>query len=130
MANSRLDQTLNTPALATLLLLDEQIRWMLASGGLDAMTARTAESSATLYAWAEGRAEATPFVADPAHRSNVVVTIDSAAGAMNAGTPAACATEAVRRTTGIVVPEPSTVDRSTSRREVTDDRDGTMKTSS
>ncbi len=76
VTNSRLDQTLNTPALATLLLLDEQIRWMLASGGLDAMAARTAESSATLYAWAEGRAEATPFVADPAHRSNVVVTID------------------------------------------------------
>lgn len=76
VVNSRLDQTLNTPALATLLLLDEQVQWMLGQGGLDAMTARTAASAATLYAWAEGRAEATPFVADPAHRSNVVVTID------------------------------------------------------
>ncbi|GEK79758.1 phosphoserine transaminase [Agrococcus baldri] len=76
VTNSRLDQTLNTPALATLLMLDEQVRWMLAGGGLDAMAARTAESSATLYAWADGRAEATPFVADPEHRSNVVVTID------------------------------------------------------
>ena len=76
VTNSRLEQTLNTPALATLLMLDEQIRWMLGSGGLDAMTARTAESAATLYAWAEGRAEATPFVTDPEHRSNVVVTID------------------------------------------------------
>ncbi|GAA1421218.1 phosphoserine transaminase [Agrococcus citreus] len=76
VTNSRLDQTLNTPALATLLLLDEQVQWMLGLGGLDAMAARTAESAATLYAWAEGRAEATPFVTDPAHRSNVVVTID------------------------------------------------------
>jgi phosphoserine aminotransferase len=76
VTNSRLDQTLNTPALATLLLLDEQVQWMLGAGGLDAMAARTAESAATLYAWAEGRDEATPFVADPAHRSNVVVTID------------------------------------------------------
>ncbi len=76
VTNSRLDQTLNTPALATLLLLDEQVQWMLGLGGLDAMAARTAESAATLYAWAEGRSEATPFVADPEHRSNVVVTID------------------------------------------------------
>ncbi|WP_347754337.1 phosphoserine transaminase [Agrococcus sp. ProA11] len=76
VTNSRLDQTLNTPALSTLLLLDEQIRWMLAGGGMDAMAARTAESAATLYGWAEGRPEATPFVADPDHRSNVVVTID------------------------------------------------------
>jgi phosphoserine aminotransferase len=76
VTNSRLDQTLNTPALTTLLLLDEQVQWMLAGGGLAAMAARTAESSGTLYAWAEGRAEATPFVTDPEHRSNVVVTID------------------------------------------------------
>lgn len=76
VTNSRLDQTLNTPALSTLLLLDEQIQWMQREGGLDAMAARTAESSATLYAWAEGRAETAPFVADPEHRSNVVVTID------------------------------------------------------
>ncbi|WP_405215973.1 phosphoserine transaminase [Agrococcus sp. Ld7] len=76
VTNSRLDQTLNTPALSTLLLLDEQIRWMLAGGGLEAMAARTAESSSTLYAWAEARTEATPFVSNPEHRSNVVVTID------------------------------------------------------
>ena len=76
VANSRLDQTLNTPALTTLLLLDEQLAWMRDQGGLDAMAARTGESASTLYRWAEARPEATPFVADPEHRSNVVVTID------------------------------------------------------
>lgn len=76
VTNSRLDQTLNTPALATLVLLDEQVAWMRQAGGLGAMTARTAESSSTLYRWAEARPEATPFVADPEHRSSVVVTID------------------------------------------------------
>lgn len=74
--NSRLDQTLNTPALATLVLLDSQLRWMLASGGLEWAAARTRESSQHLYAWADAHALATPFVAEPEHRSPVVVTID------------------------------------------------------
>lgn len=74
--NSRLDQTLNTPALATLLLLENQLEWMNASGGLAWADARTRESSGVLYDWAEATEVATPFVADPAHRSQVVVTID------------------------------------------------------
>jgi phosphoserine aminotransferase len=74
--NSRLDQTLNTPAIATLLLMEAQLDWMNANGGLAFADARTRESSAHLYAWAEERAFATPFVADAAHRSQVVVTID------------------------------------------------------
>ena len=74
--NSRLDQTLNTPALATLVLLDSQLRWMLASGGLAWAAARTHESSSHLYAWADAHPLATPFVSDPDHRSPVVVTID------------------------------------------------------
>lgn len=74
--NSRLEQTLNTPAIATLVLLDEQLGWMLEQGGLPAMAARTRRSSDALYAWAEARGDAQPFVADPEHRSQVVVTID------------------------------------------------------
>jgi phosphoserine aminotransferase len=74
--NSRLQQTLNTPALATLLLLDEQLGWILDNGGLSWAAARTAESSSALYEWADANAVATPFVADPADRSPVVVTID------------------------------------------------------
>jgi phosphoserine aminotransferase len=74
--NSRLDQTYNTPALATLFLLDQQIRWMLDNGGLPWCTARTAASASVLYSWAEARPWATPFVTDPAKRSAVVGTID------------------------------------------------------
>ncbi|WP_300267374.1 phosphoserine transaminase [Microbacterium sp.] len=74
--NSRLNQTLNTPALTTLHLLDSQLRWLNDNGGLAWAGARTAESSAALYEWAEASAVATPFVTDPAHRSPVVVTID------------------------------------------------------
>lgn len=74
--NSRKDQTLNTPALATLALMDEQVRWINGNGGLAWAAARTAESSAVLYDWAERTPVATPFVSDPAHRSSVVVTID------------------------------------------------------
>ncbi|GEN79934.1 phosphoserine transaminase [Actinotalea fermentans] len=76
LTNSRLDQTLNTPALATLLLMVEQVEWMLANGGLAWTAARTAESAAHLYGWAEARDWATPFVADPDARSSVVGTID------------------------------------------------------
>lgn len=74
--NSRLNQTLNTPALATLFLLDKQLDWILSSGGLQWADARTRESSKALYDWAEASAFATPFVADAADRSPVVVTID------------------------------------------------------
>jgi len=74
--NSRLNQTLNTPAVSTLVLLENQIQWMNDNGGLAWADARTAESSNALYSWAEGVDYATPFVADPAHRSQVVVTID------------------------------------------------------
>jgi phosphoserine aminotransferase len=74
--NSRLDQTYNTPALATLFLLEDQIRWMLDQGGLAWCTERTATSAAVLYDWAAARPWATPFVTDPAKRSAVVGTID------------------------------------------------------
>ncbi|MCS0498828.1 phosphoserine transaminase [Protaetiibacter mangrovi] len=74
--NSRLDQTLNTPAIATLLLMEAQLDWINGNGGLAFADARTRESSGHLYAWAEQRDFATPFVAEPAHRSQVVVTID------------------------------------------------------
>jgi phosphoserine aminotransferase len=74
--NSRQDQTYNTPALATLLLLADQIDWMLAGGGLDFCVDRTRASSDHLYGWAEASEFATPFVTDPANRSLVVGTID------------------------------------------------------
>ncbi len=74
--NSRENQTYNTPAVATLFLLDQQVRWMLELGGLDAMTARTSDSSSRLYSWAEESDFATPFVPHPAQRSHVVGTID------------------------------------------------------
>jgi phosphoserine aminotransferase len=74
--NSRKEQTYNTPALATLLLLADQVDWMLANGGLDWCVRRTGDSSGRLYGWAERSEFATPFVADPAKRSLVVGTID------------------------------------------------------
>ena len=74
--NSRLDQTYNTPALTTLVLLAEQLSWMLELGGLAACAKRSQASAEHLYGWAEATAWATPFVADPAKRSNVVGTID------------------------------------------------------
>jgi phosphoserine aminotransferase len=76
LENSRKEQTYNTPALATLLLLADQIEWMLAGGGLDWCVERTSASSGHLYGWAEASEFATPFVADPAKRSLVVGTID------------------------------------------------------
>jgi phosphoserine aminotransferase len=76
LENSRLDQTYNTPALATLFLLDQQIRWMNQSGGLEFAASRSEESSSILYGWAEKSSYATPFVADPAQRSAVVGTVD------------------------------------------------------
>ncbi|MGN6127185.1 MAG: phosphoserine transaminase [Humibacter sp.] len=74
--NSRLNQTLNTPALATLIMLDEQITWINDGGGLAWAAARTSESSSALYDWAESVEYAHPFVENPDHRSQVVVTID------------------------------------------------------
>jgi phosphoserine aminotransferase len=74
--NSRLDQTYNTPALATLILLADQIEWMNANGGLKFAAGRSAQSSAHLYSWAEKNDYTTPFVVDPAMRSKVVGTIN------------------------------------------------------
>jgi phosphoserine aminotransferase len=100
LENSRKDQTYNTPALATLLLLGDQIEWMLAGGGLQWCVQRTGASSGHLYGWAEGAGFATPFVADPAKRSLVVGTIDFA-DAVDAA-----ALAATLRANGIVDVEP------------------------
>jgi phosphoserine aminotransferase len=98
--NSRKQQIYNTPALATLILLDDQIQWMLGNGGLDWCVGRTSDSSGRLYSWAEASDFATPFVADPAKRSLVVGTIDFAAGV-----DAAAIAKALRAN-GIVDTEP------------------------
>jgi len=74
--NSRLEQTLNTPAISTLLLMENQVDWINGNGGLAWADARTRESSGILYDWAEASDVATPFVTNPEHRSQVVVTID------------------------------------------------------
>lgn len=74
--NSRLEQTLNTPALSTLLLLENQLDWINGNGGLSWAAGRTAENARKLYEWVERVDYATPFVGNPEHRSNVVVTID------------------------------------------------------
>jgi phosphoserine aminotransferase len=74
--NSRLDQTYNTPALATIFLMAEQVDWFNHNGGLEWCTARTSESSGVLYDWAAASPVATPFVSDPHLRSGVVATID------------------------------------------------------
>jgi phosphoserine aminotransferase len=74
--NSRLDQTYNTPALLTLMLLAEQVEWMNSNGGLKFAAGRSAESASKLYGWAEKTSYTTPFVVDPAHRSHVVGTIN------------------------------------------------------
>jgi phosphoserine aminotransferase len=76
ITNSRLNQTYNTPAVATLALLAEQVRWINEQGGLDWAVKRTTDSSSRLYSWAERTAYTTPFVADPSARSLVVGTID------------------------------------------------------
>ena len=74
--NSRLDQTYNTPALVTLMLLAEQIEWMNSNGGLSFAAGRSTASSDILYSWAEKTSYTTPFVTDPAMRSKVVGTIN------------------------------------------------------
>ncbi len=74
--NSRLNQTLNTPAITTLLLMENQVDWINGNGGLAWADARTKESSSVLYDWADASTYATPFVTVAEHRSQVVVTID------------------------------------------------------
>jgi phosphoserine aminotransferase len=98
--NSRKDQTYNTPALATLILLADQIDWMLSGGGLDWCVQRTTASSTHLYGWAESAPFATPFVQDPAKRSLVVGTIDFSDDVD------AAAVAATLRANGIVDTEP------------------------
>ncbi|MGH3786250.1 MAG: phosphoserine transaminase [Pseudonocardiaceae bacterium] len=100
LRNSVADQTYNTPAVATLLLLVDQIEWMLAGGGLDWCVARTTDSSSRLYSWAEFTQYATPFVIDPAKRSLVVGTVDFVDGVN------AAAVAAILRANGIVDTEP------------------------
>lgn len=98
--NSRKNQTYNTPAVATLFLLADQIEWMLGNGGLEWTTARTRESSNRLYEWAEKTSYTTPFVSDPALRSQVVGTVD-----FNDDVDAAAVAK-VLRANGIVDVEP------------------------
>jgi phosphoserine aminotransferase len=74
--NSRLDQTYNTPAVATLMLLADQIEWMNTNGGMSFAAGRSAKSAEIMYGWAEKTSYTTPFVADPAMRSKVVATIN------------------------------------------------------
>jgi phosphoserine aminotransferase len=74
--NSRKNQTYNTPSVGTLFLMAEQLDWMNGQGGLEAMVKRTTASSDALYGWAERTSWTTPYVADPAHRSLVIGTID------------------------------------------------------
>ncbi|MBB5934636.1 phosphoserine transaminase [Streptomyces zagrosensis] len=98
--NSLKNQTYNTPALATLFLLADQLDWINGQGGLDWAVQRTADSSSRLYDWAEKSSYATPFVTDPAQRSQVVGTIDFA------DTVDAAAVAKVLRANGIVDTEP------------------------
>jgi len=100
LENSRSEQTLNTPAIATLLLLADQVDWMLERGGLDWCVERTTRSSSHLYGWAERAPFAEPFVTDPAKRSLVVGTVD-----FDEGVDAA-ALARVLRANGIVDVEP------------------------
>jgi phosphoserine aminotransferase len=100
LENSRKDQTYNTPALATLILLADQIEWMLANGGLEFAVGRCSASSEHLYGWAEGSGFAEPFVPDPAKRSLVVGTVDFGEEVD------AAALAAVLRANGVVDVEP------------------------
>ena len=76
ITNSRLNQTLNTPAISTLFLLNEQIKWINEAGGLKWADAKTRSSSKVLYDWAEASEVASPFVTNPDHRSQVVATLE------------------------------------------------------
>ncbi|WP_432573619.1 phosphoserine transaminase [Kineococcus sp. SYSU DK005] len=90
--NSRKDQTYNTPAVATLVMLAEQVEWLLAQGGLAWAAQRTARSAAVVYGWAAEREWAAPFVAEEAARSTVVATID-----LDASIDSAAVQEVLRR---------------------------------
>jgi phosphoserine aminotransferase len=98
--NSAKQQTYNTPAVATLMMLADQVEWMLGQGGLGWAVERTADSSSRLYTWAEKSPYATPFVTDPVQRSQVVGTIDFTESAD------AAAVAAALRANGIVDTEP------------------------
>ncbi|KAB8164190.1 phosphoserine transaminase [Streptomyces sp. 3MP-14] len=98
--NSRKDQTYNTPAVATLFLLADQLEWINGQGGLDWAVGRTADSSGRLYSWAEKSEFASPFVTDPEARSQVVGTIDFAEGVD------AAKIASVLRANGVVDTEP------------------------
>ena len=100
ITQSRLNQTYNTPSVATLFLMAEQLDWMNGQGGLAGMVERTTASSDALYGWAEKTAYTTPYVADPDHRSLVIGTIDFD-GAISAD-----AVAATLRANGIVDTEP------------------------
>ena len=98
--NSRKDQTLNTPALATLIMADAQVQWLCHNGGMEFAAGRCDQSAEILYGWADAHELATPFVTDPAKRSHVVATIDFA------DSVDAAQIAAVLRTNGIVDTEP------------------------
>ncbi|MBJ7386424.1 MAG: phosphoserine transaminase [Mycolicibacterium sp.] len=98
--NSLKNQTYNTPAIGTLVLMAEQLDWLNGNGGLDWAVARTADSSQRLYSWAEATSYATPFVTDPGLRSQVVGTVD-----FNDDVDAAAVAK-VLRANGIVDTEP------------------------
>ncbi|GGM74878.1 phosphoserine aminotransferase [Longimycelium tulufanense] len=98
--NSVKNQTYNTPAVATLFLLADQIEWMLGNGGLEWCVRRTADSASRLYTWAEASEFATPFVAEEAKRSQVVGTVDFAESVD------AAAVAKVLRANGLVDVEP------------------------
>jgi phosphoserine aminotransferase len=100
LENSRKDQTYNTPAVATLVLLAEQLDWMLENGGLEGMVGRTTAASGHIYDWSEASPVSSPFVTDPAKRSLVVTTIDFADGVD------AAQIAATLRANGIVDTEP------------------------
>ncbi|OYN88439.1 phosphoserine transaminase [Parenemella sanctibonifatiensis] len=100
LTNSRQQQTLNTPALATLIMLESQLAWLLDTGGLAGAAQRCRDNASVIYGWADQRPEATCFVADPEHRSPVVATID-----LDASVDAA-QVAATLRSNGIVDVEP------------------------
>ncbi|WP_299557672.1 phosphoserine transaminase [uncultured Mycolicibacterium sp.] len=100
LENSVKNQTYNTPAIATLILLADQLDWMLSNGGLDWAVKRTADSAQRLYSWAEASSYARPFVTDPKLRSQVVGTID-----FNDDVDAAAVAK-ILRANGIVDTEP------------------------
>ena len=107
--NSLKNQTYNTPAIGTLIMFADQLEWMLGNGGLDWAVKRTADSSQRLYGWAEASAFATPFVADPELRSQVVGTVD-----FTDAVDAAAVAKATSRPTESSTPSPTANSAATS----------------